>query len=139
MATVTVMEYERVVRLVDGRVKDVLGPGRHRYWRRRTHLHRLDLRPRLVTVPGQEMLTADGVSVRVTVVLRTTIADPVRYDHQPGAGLGVYAAAQRAARGGRRVGPGRAARRVQPGLGCSTRCGAADRVGIMIDRSRCVT
>src|SRR5690606_23018400 len=62
-------------------------------------LHRLDLRPRLVTVPRQEMLTADGVSARVTVVLRTTIADPVRYlttSQEPV--LEVYAAAQQAPR-----------------------------------------
>jgi len=99
MATVTVMAYERVVRLVDGEVRDVLGPGRHRYWRRRTNLYRLDMRPRLITVSGQEMLTADGVSVRVTIVLRATIADPVRYlsaSQEPVSE--VYSAAQQALR-----------------------------------------
>lgn len=79
MARVTVKDYERVVRLVDGRVRDVLGPGRHRYGRPwRTTLHRVDVRPRMVTVPGQEVLTSDGIAVRVTVVLRVSVADPVR-------------------------------------------------------------
>src|SRR5688572_26686305 len=63
MAKVTVMEYERVVKLVDGVVKEVLGPGRHSYRRSRTHLHRVDMRPRWISVPGQEVLTADGISV----------------------------------------------------------------------------
>jgi regulator of protease activity HflC (stomatin/prohibitin superfamily) len=79
MARVTVKDYERVVRMVDGRVRDVLGPGRHRYRRRRTILHRVDVRPRLVTVPGQEVLTADGIAVRLTVVLRVGVVDPVAH------------------------------------------------------------
>jgi len=77
MAKVTVMEYERVVKLVDGKVKEVLGAGRHRYRRRRTHLHRVDMRPRWLTVPGQEVLTADGITVKVTAVLLVTPIDPV--------------------------------------------------------------
>jgi len=77
MAKVTVMEYERVVKLVDGKVKEVLAAGRHRYRRRRTHLHRVDMRPRWLTVPGQEVLTTDGITVKVTAVLLVTPIDPV--------------------------------------------------------------
>lgn len=77
MAKVTVMEYERVVKLVDGVVKEVLGPGRHSYRRSRTHLHRVDMRPRWLTVPGQEVLTADGISVKLTAMLLVTPVDPV--------------------------------------------------------------
>ena len=99
MATITVREYERVVRLVDGRVRDVLGPGRHRYRARRTEIHTVDIRPHLVTVPGQDVLTSDGVTVRVTVVLRAAVSDPVAYltatQHAHGE---VYAAGQRALR-----------------------------------------
>lgn len=99
MATITVMEYERVVRLVDGRVRDELGPGRHHYRRRRTSLHRVDLRPRLLTVPGQEVLTSDGLSVRVTTVLRTTITDATTHlTASQDASGDVYAAVQQALR-----------------------------------------
>jgi regulator of protease activity HflC (stomatin/prohibitin superfamily) len=99
MATLTVREYERAVRLVDGRVRDVLGPGRHRYRARRTELHRVDVRPQLVTVSGQEVLTADGVTVRVTAVLRTAVADPVPFlTASQNAHGEVYAAAQQALR-----------------------------------------
>lgn len=76
MAKVTVMEYERVVTYRDGVAGPVLGPGRHRYSRRRTQLFRLDLRPRLLTVPGQEVLTADGLGVKVSAAVRWRIADP---------------------------------------------------------------
>src|SRR5690606_7313337 len=76
MATITVREYERAVRLVDGRVRDVLGPGRHRYRRRRTELYVVDVRPQLLTVAGQEMLTSDGITVRLTAVVCTAVTDP---------------------------------------------------------------
>ena len=79
MATVTVMAYERVVTYRDGVAGPVLGPGRHRYRRGRTQLIRLDLRPRLLTVPGQELLTADGLSVKISSVVRWRIADPATY------------------------------------------------------------
>lgn len=100
MANITVREYERAVRLVDGRVRDVLAPGRHRYRRGRTELRRVDVRPQLVTVPGQEVLTSDGVMVRVTAVLRAAVADPVVHLTASQNPLGdVYAAAQQALRG----------------------------------------
>lgn len=99
MATVTVREYERVVRFVDGRVRDVLGPGRHRYRPRRTELHRVDVRPRTLTVAGQEMLTSDGVSVRVTVTLRVRVEDPALSVTESQEGVhDVYLAAQLAVR-----------------------------------------
>lgn len=99
MATITVREYQRAVRLVDGRVHDVLGPGRYRYRRGRTDLHLVDVRPRLLTVPGQEVLSSDGVSLRVTVVLRVTATDPVANLTASQDPTGeVYAAAQQALR-----------------------------------------
>lgn len=99
VAKITIMEYERAVRLVDGRVVEVLGPGRHRYRRRRTRLHRIDIRPRLLTVPGQEVLTSDGIGVRVTLVLRVAVTDPTAHlTASQDAHAEVYAAAQRALR-----------------------------------------
>lgn len=80
MAKVTVMAYEKVVRFLDGEVRDVYGPGRHRYRRwLRSRLERVDLRPRLVPIAGQEVFTADGLVVRASVVLTVAVVDPVRY------------------------------------------------------------
>jgi regulator of protease activity HflC (stomatin/prohibitin superfamily) len=99
MATITIQEYERAVRFVDGRVRDVLGPGRHRYRRRRTMLRRVDVRSMLITVPGQEVLTSDSIAVRVTAMLRIAVADPVVYlTATQDAHSQVYAAAQQALR-----------------------------------------
>jgi regulator of protease activity HflC (stomatin/prohibitin superfamily) len=99
MATITVREYERAVRFVDGRVRDVLGPGRHRYRRRRTVFQRLDVRSQLVTVPGQEVLTSDSIAVRISAVLRTAVTDPVVHlTASKDAYAEVYAATQQALR-----------------------------------------
>jgi regulator of protease activity HflC (stomatin/prohibitin superfamily) len=78
MRRITVMEWERVVRYRRGRFAGVLEPGR--YWLRgRDRVLRVDLRPRTVTLPGQEVLTADGVPVRATLALVTRVTDPVAY------------------------------------------------------------
>jgi regulator of protease activity HflC (stomatin/prohibitin superfamily) len=64
---VTVQEWERVLVYKDGRFCDELGPGRHRVrlWRRwRVHV---TVRPRQLPMPLQEVLTGDGLSVKVSL------------------------------------------------------------------------
>ena len=75
MTVVVVMEWERVVRFRDGLLRDVLEPGRHRA-RRGDKLVRVDLRPQLLTLHGQELLTADSLSIRVSALVRWRSADP---------------------------------------------------------------
>jgi regulator of protease activity HflC (stomatin/prohibitin superfamily) len=77
MAYVTVMEWQRVLLFVDGRLDRVLEPGRHRYRAKRSELVTVEMRPRLLDVTGQEVITQDGISVRVSVVATWVIADPV--------------------------------------------------------------
>lgn len=99
---VVVQEWERVLRYRDGRFAEQLGPGAHRrrWWRSwRVRSARVDLRPRLLQVPGQEVLTSDGLSVRLTLLARVTVADPRRW-HESAAQPDdfVYAALQVAVR-----------------------------------------
>jgi regulator of protease activity HflC (stomatin/prohibitin superfamily) len=79
MARRILLEHERAVRYDRGRLVGVVGPGRLRYRRRRTALVVVDLRPQLLTVPAQEVLTSDGVPVKLSVVTRWRITDPVRF------------------------------------------------------------
>lgn len=64
---VVVQEWERVLVYRDGRFKGELQPGRHsvRRWRRRTV--RIVVRPRILVVPLQEVLTGDGLSIKVSL------------------------------------------------------------------------
>jgi regulator of protease activity HflC (stomatin/prohibitin superfamily) len=76
-----VQQGERLVVRRDAQVLAVLGPGRHRLpgraWRRR--LERVDVRERLLLVSGQEVTTADAPGVKVSLVVRWHVADPVAW------------------------------------------------------------
>jgi regulator of protease activity HflC (stomatin/prohibitin superfamily) len=58
-----------------------LAPGRYRYWRtpeNRPEVVLLDLRRRLVTVSGQELMTKDKVTLRLSIAVEVGIADARR-------------------------------------------------------------
>jgi len=69
---------ERVVEYVDGACTRVLEPGRHRS-RRRAEYHRVTVIERLESTAPQELLTSDGVSVRVTAALRWSVIEAPRF------------------------------------------------------------
>ena len=75
---ITVNQHERVLVYRDGRFERVLGPGRHAR-RRRTKVVRVDVRERIATLATQEVLTADGVAIRVTAALVWRVADPLAF------------------------------------------------------------
>ena len=72
---VTVPAWSRAVVFTDGQLTGEEGPGRHRR-RGRSQWHVVDLRPTILTIPTQEVLTADGVQVRLSVVATVTVVDP---------------------------------------------------------------
>lgn len=72
-----IQEWERGVLFNDGRVNTVLTPGAHRCFGRGFSLRRVDIRPWIVPVPTQEIPTADGLTVKATVVGQARVADPV--------------------------------------------------------------
>lgn len=74
MFMITVEPDQRVVHYRDGRLVGVLEPGRYRR-RRRSRYVPVDFRERLSQVPPQEVLTADGVSVKVTACVRWSVGD----------------------------------------------------------------
>ncbi|WP_040835799.1 slipin family protein [Nocardia brevicatena] len=95
----TVMEWQRTLLLRDGTVRRVLEPGRHRYNRKRCTLLPVDMRPRLLVVAGQELLTSDGLSLRVSFAVTWQVTDPVAYTTgAQNADSVLYAAIQNAAR-----------------------------------------
>jgi regulator of protease activity HflC (stomatin/prohibitin superfamily) len=76
---IVVQEWERVLLYKNGQFEQAFGAGRHwRFgWRRRAV--RVAVRPMLLTVAGQEVLTSDGLSVKVSLLARIRIADPRRW------------------------------------------------------------
>lgn len=76
--TLVVPRHAAMLAVRDGAVVDVLAPGRYRRHRRTTY-ERVDVRPRLTTVAPQEILTGDGITVRVTAAMAWKVTDPVRF------------------------------------------------------------
>ncbi len=73
---ITVQPWQLTLERLDGARTVVLEPGRHRTRRRATY-QVLDVREQVLTLAPQEVLTADGVSVKVTAALRWRVGDPV--------------------------------------------------------------
>jgi len=75
---ITIEAWEKGLKFRDGKFVGILEPGRHRLaaflWKDR--IQKVDLRVQTFVVQGQEVLTADKASVRVTVLAKMRIADP---------------------------------------------------------------
>jgi regulator of protease activity HflC (stomatin/prohibitin superfamily) len=71
-----VYEWEAGLKYVRGRFGRVLTPGAHWYCWYTTRIVRIDLRPHSVTVPGQEVLSSDNISLRVSIAATYRVSDP---------------------------------------------------------------
>lgn len=80
----TVREHERGLHYVQGRLVQVLEPGRYALW---THLEGevtvsvLDMRLQQVALAGQDLMTRDKVTLRLTLTVEYAIADPALAAH----------------------------------------------------------
>jgi regulator of protease activity HflC (stomatin/prohibitin superfamily) len=73
---ITILEYERGLRYRRGRFEGVLHPGTYMVWPGRTVITKIDIRPTYLTVPGQEIITSDGVGLKVSVSAKYQVKDP---------------------------------------------------------------
>jgi len=73
---VTVYEFERGLRYRNGRFVGTVQPGTHWIARRATSITRVDVRPYVLSVPGQELLTSDGIGIKVSLVAGVEVVDP---------------------------------------------------------------
>jgi regulator of protease activity HflC (stomatin/prohibitin superfamily) len=71
-----VHEHERGLRFRSGRLTGLVGPGSYLTLRPLSELRVLDTRPRSLPIEGQEILTADGVAAKVSLVARFEVGDP---------------------------------------------------------------
>ena len=78
MFTIVIQPWERGLARKPGVPTRVLHPGRHPRYPSVSY-RRIDVRERLDQTAPQEVLTADGVTVKATAVIRWSVADPVVY------------------------------------------------------------
>jgi regulator of protease activity HflC (stomatin/prohibitin superfamily) len=74
---VTVHDHERGLRWRRGHLVGIVSSGVHVALGAFEELQVIDVRPTTVTVPGQEILTADGVALKVSLTARYVVADPI--------------------------------------------------------------
>ncbi len=92
---VVVQESEAGLLYHDGRFQRQLGAGRHLLRRRRQRIDRIDLRTRDLIVPGQEVMTADRIAVKLSVIVAWTVTDPLAMARaRADAGQALYLAVQ---------------------------------------------
>jgi regulator of protease activity HflC (stomatin/prohibitin superfamily) len=77
VSVVTVHDYERGLRYRSGRFSGLVDPGSHLLIRPFSEIRILDARPEFTTVDGQEVLTSDGIAVKVSLAARYVVGDPV--------------------------------------------------------------
>jgi regulator of protease activity HflC (stomatin/prohibitin superfamily) len=82
-----------------GKFREVLGAGRHIRWGRNFTLGVNDLRKTSLVIAGQDVLTADNVSPKLSLLVSYQVADPVKAAHETQHWQGdLYNAAQLALR-----------------------------------------
>lgn len=73
---VTIWEYERGLRYHKGRFARLEEPGQYWIFKPTTTIIREDMRPRLETIIGQEVLSADSITLRVSIAVGYQVVDP---------------------------------------------------------------
>ena len=73
---ITVLEYEKGLKYAKGKFTSVVGPGQYWYMPFFTIIHKIDVRPRFVSITGQEVLSSDGVTLKVSLAANFEITDP---------------------------------------------------------------
>ncbi|HKY73033.1 MAG TPA: slipin family protein [Nitrospira sp.] len=75
---VTVYEYERGLKYTNGRFRGLLQPGLYWHFPYFTTITKVDVRPRSVTIPGQEVLSSDSVGLKVSLAMTFQVVDPAK-------------------------------------------------------------
>src|SRR5438552_2513239 len=65
-----------------GKFVEVLGAGRHIRWGRHYTLDPQDLRKASLLVAGQDVLTADSVGLKLSLLVSYQVTDPVKAEHE---------------------------------------------------------
>lgn len=74
---VVIDEHQHALLIRDGRFRRMLAPGAH-WILAGARIERIDRRPAVMQIPGQEVITADGVSVKVSLDVTYVVTDAKR-------------------------------------------------------------
>lgn len=75
LTRITIFEFEQGMKYRKGKFAGVLEAGRHWVYRPSIQIRKIDSRPRFVSIQGQDVLSSDGVTLKVSLAARYEIAD----------------------------------------------------------------
>src|SRR3990172_5095030 len=75
---IIIFEYQRGLLYRYGKFLRILEPGLHWHHRLIHTIHRVDLRSRFVTIQGQEVLSSDNISIKVSLAANYKVEDPYK-------------------------------------------------------------
>lgn len=70
-----VQDHQTALHFKDGRYVGVLTPGKHRFWSSGHEVKCVDMRAQAILIQGQELLTADQVALKVSVLATFQVVD----------------------------------------------------------------
>lgn len=73
---VIVYEYQKGLKYTNGRYTGTLNPGQYWVLSIFTSVVSVDIRPEFITIQGQDVLSADGVTLKVSLAAEFQVADP---------------------------------------------------------------
>lgn len=84
LVVITVRQFERGLMYLQGRFERMLEPGMHAFWshpQAKVSVQTLDMRLQQVAIQGQELMTRDKVTLRLTLTIEYAPADPSELTH----------------------------------------------------------
>lgn len=73
-----IYSYQRGLRYQNGQLQKVLEPGSYRYVKGSTHIDVLDMRPQYEIIAGQEIMSADNIGLKISIMAHYRIVDPIQ-------------------------------------------------------------
>jgi regulator of protease activity HflC (stomatin/prohibitin superfamily) len=74
---IVILEYQQGLRYVDGHFRGLVEPGAHWVFTPTTSIYPIDTRLSLLSAPGQEVITSDGISIKLSLATGYRVVDPV--------------------------------------------------------------
>ncbi len=73
---VTIFEYERGLKYYKGKFKEIIQPGQYWYTPLNSDIRKVDIRPCVVPITGQEVLSSDGITLKISLAAKYQLVDP---------------------------------------------------------------
>lgn len=73
---VKILEYEKGIEYYRGKFKRLLGPGHYWIFAYFHDVVKVDMRAAIITITGQDILTSDGISLKISLAAKYEVTDP---------------------------------------------------------------